>query len=168
MREARVGSSVWQSTLLGRDKLLQQPGTWKLSAAQTQDTAAFREVPAASMNTWRTCASAPEASTGSPASRAARSRAFQRCMLASSRSPRLAPAGSIARCSSDQTIGYRRPASSGSTGVTRVQRVAATTTVATRRSTAMRVAELMGAQRVAMDMDVTVLRVLHDFVEGPG
>ena len=47
-------------------------------------------------------------------------------------------------------------------------RVALAATAATRRSTAMRVAELMGAQRVAMDMDVTVLGVLHDLVDRPG
>src|SRR5437868_14492117 len=30
------------------------------------------------------------------------------------------------------------------------------------------VAELMGAQRLAVDMYVTVLGVVHDFVDGPG
>jgi len=50
----------------------------------------------------------------------------------------------------------------------RLLRVAAHAPVATVRSTAMRVAELSGAQPVAVDMDVTVLGVLHDFVDGPG
>jgi hypothetical protein len=47
-------------------------------------------------------------------------------------------------------------------------RVALAATAATRRSTAMRVAELMGGQPVAVDMDVTVLGVLHDLVDRPG
>ena len=50
----------------------------------------------------------------------------------------------------------------------RLLRVAAHTPVATVGSTAMRVAELSSAQPVAVDMDVTVLGVLQDFVDGPG